>query len=101
MDSDLRRPGLGSLLARWLRRGLGALVVAVIDSITESVDSVLARVPNPVPTAGQLRHTRKRGGEQLRGLGSVARPARKPALASVGAGELLVHRVWSPSTATA
>jgi hypothetical protein len=99
MNSGVGRLGLSRLLARWLPRGLGALVVAVIDSIAEAVDSVLARVPNPVPTAGQLRHTRTRGGEQLRGLGRVACPARRPVLAGVG--EILVHRVWSPCAVTA
>lgn len=101
MDRGVRRSGLGTVLARWVRRGLGALVVAVIDSIVESVDSVLVMVPNPVPTAAQLRRTRKRGGEQLGGLGRVARPARRPMLAGVGAADLLIHRWWPTDAASA
>lgn len=89
------------MLLRWLHRGLGALVVAVIDSFADSMDSVLVMVPNPVPTAGQLRHTRKRGVEQLGRLGRVARPARRPVLAGVGAGELLMHRWWSAGPVSA
>lgn len=101
MDSDGRRWRLGGLLAQWLRGRLGALVVTVIDSIMESVDALLALIPNPVPTAGQLRRTRKRGREQLRGLGRITGPARRPALASVGAGELLLQRWWLASAVTA
>lgn len=98
MNSDNpRRVGLGSVLVRWLRKGLAALAVAVIDSITDSIDSALVMLPNPVPTAGQLRDTRKRGGLQLRRLGRVTYSARRPVLAGVGAGELLVHR-WRPAS---
>jgi hypothetical protein len=101
MESGRRRYGLGSLIARWVRRGLGALVVAVIDSFVELVDSVLVLVPNPVPTARQLRQTRNLGGEQLRRVGVVARPVRRPVLAGIGAGELLIDRWWAPSAAMA
>jgi hypothetical protein len=76
-----------------------ALVVAVIDSFAELVDSVLVLVPNPVPTAEQLRQARDLGGEQLRWVGVVARPVRRPVLAGIGAGELLVDRWWAPSAA--
>ena len=101
MDADVPRKGLGGLLLGWLGRGLTAVVVALIDSITESVDSVPAMIPNPVPTAGQLRQARARGGERLRGVGRAARPARRPVLAGVGAGDLLVDRWWPAGSATA
>ena len=91
MDSDVRPAGLGGLLVGWVRRALGALVVAVTDLIVASVDAALALVPNPVPTAGQLRQARARRDERLRGVGRAARPARKPLLAGVGAGEWLVE----------
>jgi len=50
------------VLARWLPRGLGALVVTVIDASMDSVDAVLALIPDPVPTAGRLRRSHARGG---------------------------------------
>jgi hypothetical protein len=45
------------------------------------IESVLASVPNPVPTAGQLRIARSRA---ARWLTHISNPARRPLLAGLG-----------------
>jgi hypothetical protein len=79
-----------------------SVMESVIDSMVESVDSLLAAVPNPVPSAGQLRQARGRGVAQL---ARATDRARKPLLAGIGtadliAGQLRRHLVPMPPPAT-
>jgi hypothetical protein len=63
---------------------------SVIDSVLESVDCLLATVPNPVPSAGQLRHARRRG---IALLSRAAHPARRPLLAGIGTADVLAEQL--------
>jgi hypothetical protein len=70
----------------------------VIDSVSGSmetgIESVLASVPNPVPTAGQLRIARSRAAHWLT---HISNPARRPLLAGLGTlqitTELIIERL--------
>ena len=67
---------------------LTSALVSVIDSVVVAVEWLLTALPNPVPTAGRLRHARGRGGEQL---GRVTSPVRRPLLAGIGTADLIIH----------
>jgi hypothetical protein len=66
----------------------------VIDPVVESVEDVVAWVPNPVPTSGQLREARARA---VGAFEEATRPARRPVLAAVGAAEKITR--FPPRTA--
>ena len=72
---------------------LATVVVAVIESVLGVVDRVLAGIPNPVPSSGQLRQIRGRTLPQL--MSPVATPvrrARRPLLAAIGTADLLADQ---------
>lgn len=113
-------PRLGSLLSRWFgtraaeapthrtqsRTVAGAppvprrtqlapssrttIVTALIEVVLGVVDYLLAGVPNPVPSAGQLRLARQRG---LPVLVGPARRVRRPLLAGIGTADLLAEHL--------
>jgi hypothetical protein len=107
MTIDNAPPGLGDLLTGWLRgpfttpdtRAEGgdsvagtpdSVIESVIDSMLESVDSLLAAVPNPVPSAGQLRQAR---GQGVAHLSRATHRARRPLLAGIGTADLIAHQL--------
>jgi hypothetical protein len=67
-----------------------SVIESVIDSIFESVDSLLASVPNPVPSAGQLRQARGRG---VAHLSRATHRARRPLLAGIGTADLIAEQL--------
>ena len=67
-----------------------AVIESVIDSMLESVDSLLAVVPNPVPSAGQLRQARGRG---VAHLSRATHRARTPLLAGIGTADLIAEQL--------
>jgi hypothetical protein len=67
-----------------------SVVAAVIEAMLGVVDSLLARVPNPVPSSGQLRQARGRGSLTL---ASAFRRARRPLLAGIGTADLLAEQL--------
>ena len=67
----------------------GFVLVSVIESALDVVDRVLAGIPNPVPSAGQLRQVR---GQALRTAASPVRRVRRPLLAVIGTVDLLADQ---------
>ena len=63
---------------------------ALVESLLASVDQVLAGVPNPVPSSGQLRRARGRGASQV---SSVSRRVQRPLLAGIGAADLIAEQL--------
>jgi hypothetical protein len=72
-----------------MSRILATVVATVIESLLGVVDRVLAGVPNPVPSSGQLRQLRSRGRPIV--IDPVRR-ARRPLLAAIGTADLLADR---------
>lgn len=70
-------------------RILATAVAAVIESMLGVVDWVLAGVPNPVPSSGQLRQLRGRG---MPTVTAPARRVRRPLLAAIGTADLLADQ---------
>ena len=70
-------------------RHAGSVLVSAIESALEAVDRVLAGIPNPVPSSGQLRQAR---GQVLRTAASPVRRVRRPLLAVIGTVDLLADQ---------
>ena len=76
--------------SRWTAvRTPASASTVIVASFVDSVDVLLDTVPNPVPSAGQLRQARGRGGEHL---SRAIRPARRPLLAGIGTADLILDR---------
>jgi hypothetical protein len=73
-----------------MNRIVATVVAAQIESAVEIVDRVLAGVPNPVPSSGQLRQLR---GRSLPVVTSPVRRVRRPLLAAIGTADLLADRL--------
>lgn len=76
-----------------MSRIVATVVVSVIESVLEVVDWVLAGIPNPVPSSGQLRQIRGRALPPV--ISPVVNPvrrARRPLLAAIGTADLLADR---------
>lgn len=72
---------------------LATVVVAVIESVLSVVDRVLAGIPNPVPSSGQLRQIRGRGlPAVINPVVTPVRAARRPLLAAIGTADLLADQ---------
>jgi hypothetical protein len=67
----------------------------IVTTIVGSVDTLVSAVPNPVPSAGQLRQARDLSAAQLDRL---TRPARRPVLAGLGTADLIRYR-WRTTMA--
>lgn len=65
----------------------------VISLLTDSVDSALGAIPNPIPSGGQLRTSRARGRQSF---AAGANRVRKPILAGIGAADWLAQRLAPP-----
>jgi hypothetical protein len=72
---------------------LATVVVAVIESVLSVVDRVLAGIPNPVPSSGQLRQIRGRTFPTvINPVVTPVRAARRPLLAAIGTADLLADQ---------
>lgn len=89
MELDVRSPAQGS---EPTADKSTSVAESAIGSAFDTLDSMLALVPNPMPSSGQLRQIRGRGGDHL---AAAARRARRPALVWVGTMDLIVERCLS------
>lgn len=78
---------------------VATVVASVIESMLGVVDWVLAAIPNPVPSSGQLRQIRGRGLPLvINPVITPVRRARRPLLAAIGTADLLADRTRSLSS---
>lgn len=74
---------------RVAERLTGFVVVSVIEAMLDVMDRVLAGIPNPVPSSGQLRRARR---QALRTATGPVHKVRRPVLAVIGTVDLLADR---------